>query len=93
MESGQLSRYSDRLRAGRPEFDSRQYNIFLFSTASRPTVGPTQPSIQWVPGALSPGLKRQEREAHQSPPSSAEVRWWSYTSTPRYVFMEYCLIN
>jgi hypothetical protein len=24
--------------------------IFLFATASRPAVGPTQPSLQWVPG-------------------------------------------
>jgi hypothetical protein len=25
--------------------------IFLFSTASRPPLGPTQPPIRWVPGA------------------------------------------
>jgi hypothetical protein len=34
--------------------------IFLYSTASRPAVGPTQPHIQWVPGALSPGVKQRE---------------------------------
>jgi hypothetical protein len=28
-------------------------DIFLFSTASRPAVGPTQPPVQWVPWALS----------------------------------------
>jgi hypothetical protein len=34
-------------------------------------------------GALSLGVKRPEREADQSPPSSAEVKKvWSYTSTP-----------
>jgi hypothetical protein len=27
--------------------------IFLLSTSSRPVLGPTQPPIQWVPGALS----------------------------------------
>jgi hypothetical protein len=32
----------------------RQCIIFLFSTASRPTLGPTQPPIQWVTRALSP---------------------------------------
>jgi hypothetical protein len=28
---------------------------FLLSTSSRPALGSTQPPIQWVPGALSPG--------------------------------------
>jgi hypothetical protein len=51
---------------------------FLFSTASRPALGPTQPAIQWVPG-----VKLQGREADQSPPTSAEVnKMWIYTSTP-----------
>jgi hypothetical protein len=39
----------------------------------RPAVGPNQAPIQWVPGALSPGVKRPGREADQSPPTSAEV--------------------
>jgi hypothetical protein len=65
-------------------FDSRRgLGIFLFSTASRPALGPTQPPIHWVPGALSPGIKRPGREADHSPPSSAEVKnVWRYTSTP-----------
>jgi hypothetical protein len=53
---------------------SRQYKIFFFSTASRPTLGPTQSPIQWVPGALSPGVKQWGHEANHSPPSSAEVK-------------------
>jgi hypothetical protein len=45
--------------------------------------GAHQPPIQWVPGALSLGVKRPRREADHSPPSSAEVKnAWSYTSTP-----------
>jgi hypothetical protein len=36
---------------------SRQCKIFLFSTASRPTLGPTQPPIQWVTGGDFPGDK------------------------------------
>jgi hypothetical protein len=64
-----LSRNSDGLRAGRPGFNSRQYKIFLFSTASRSAVGPTQPPIQCIPGALSLGSKPD-----QSTPSSTEVK-------------------
>jgi hypothetical protein len=38
-------------------FDSWQrLGIFLFTTASRPALGPTQPPIQWVQGAF-PGSK------------------------------------
>jgi hypothetical protein len=48
--------------------------IFLFTTASRTSLGPTQPPIQWVPGALSLGVKQPGREADHSSPSSAEVK-------------------
>jgi hypothetical protein len=45
-------------------FDSwRGLRIFLFITASRTVLGPTQPPIQWVLGALSLGVKRPVREA------------------------------
>jgi hypothetical protein len=47
--------------------------FFLFSTASRPALGPTQPLIQWAQGALSRGVKRKERESGHSPPASDEV--------------------
>jgi hypothetical protein len=56
-------------------FDSRRgLGNFLFTTASRMALGPTQPPIQWVPEALSLGVKRPGREADHSPPSSAEVK-------------------
>jgi hypothetical protein len=46
-------------------------------------MGTTQPPIQWVPGALSPGVKRQGREVDHTPSTSAEVeKTWIYTSTP-----------
>jgi hypothetical protein len=48
--------------------------IFLFTTASRTALGPTQSPIQWVPGVLSLEVKRTGREADHSPPSSAEVK-------------------
>jgi len=56
---------------------------FLFATASRPALWPTQPPIQQVPRALALTVKRPRREADHSLPSSAEVKnVWSYTSTP-----------
>jgi hypothetical protein len=65
-------------------FDSRlRLGIFLFTTASRTALGPTQPPIQWVPGTLSLGVKRPGRESDHLPPLSAEVKnAWSFTSTP-----------
>jgi hypothetical protein len=52
-------------------FELRQgLGIFFFIPASRPALGPTQPPMQWVPGALSLGVKRLGREADQSPPST-----------------------
>jgi hypothetical protein len=65
-------------------FDSRRgLGIFFFTTVSRTALGPAQPPIQWVPGALSLEVKRLGREADHSPPNSTEVKnAWSYTSTP-----------
>jgi hypothetical protein len=56
-------------------FDSRRVlGIFLFTTASRTALGPTQPPIQWLTGSFSLGVKRPRREADHSPTSSAEVK-------------------
>jgi hypothetical protein len=65
-------------------FESRQgLGIFLFTTASRQALGPIQPPIRWVPGALSLGLKRLGREGDHSLLSSAVANnAWSYTSSP-----------
>jgi hypothetical protein len=58
-------------------FDSwRGLGIFFFTTVSRMALGPTQPPIQWVPGALSLVVTRPGREADGSHPSSAEVNEW-----------------
>jgi hypothetical protein len=74
-ESGRLSRYGGGLRTRWPGRDSRQrQEIFVYTKASRPGLGPIQTPIQWVPGALSSWVKRPGRETDHSPPSSAEVR-------------------
>jgi hypothetical protein len=45
-------------------------------------LGPTEPSIELVTGALSRGVKRPGREADHSPPASTEVKCtWIYTFT------------
>jgi hypothetical protein len=71
-------------------FDSlRELGIFLFTPVSRTALGPTQPPIQWVPWALSLGVKRPGREADHSPPSSAEVKecveLYLHPSTPSWL--------
>jgi hypothetical protein len=61
---------------------------FLFSRSSRPALGSTQPPIQWVSRALSPGVKRPMREFDHSPPARVEVKIFRiYISTPPYAFM------
>jgi len=68
--------------------------IFLFITTSRPAPRPTQPPIQWVTGTLSLGIKRPGSEADYSPPFRVEVKnAWSFTSTPQYIFMGWCLVK
>jgi hypothetical protein len=63
------------------EFKSRGGKNFRFSVSSRPALASTQPPIQWVPGILSPGVRRLGRET--SLPTNTEVKkMWIYTSTP-----------
>jgi hypothetical protein len=65
----------------------------IFSTSSGPVLGPTQLPIQWVPWALSPGVKRPGLEADHSPPTSPELKkTWIYIHCP-YAFMAWCLIS
>jgi hypothetical protein len=52
----------------------RGKEIFIYSTGSRPALGPTHPPIQWVPRVLSSGIKLPGRETDHSPPSSADVK-------------------
>jgi hypothetical protein len=55
--------------------------LFLYSTASRPALGPTQPPAQWIPGALSSEVKLQKCGTDYFLQSSVEVKCvWSYFS-------------
>jgi hypothetical protein len=66
--------------------------MFLFATVTMLALGPTQPSVQWVLGTM--GVKWPRLEVGHSPPSSAEVEnVCSYTFTPPYVFMVWCLVK
>jgi hypothetical protein len=60
--AGQLSQYSVWLRTGQPgdrgSIPGRGERIFPLTSVSRPALGPTQPHVQWIPGVLSPEVKR-----------------------------------
>ena len=58
------------LRAARSGIESRWGRDFPHP--SRPTLGPTQPPVKWVPGVFR-GKVRPGRAADRSPPSSAAV--------------------
>jgi hypothetical protein len=61
----------------------------FFTTMSRTALEPTQPSIQWVPGAFSLGIKLITH-LHLVFGSKNE---WRYTSTPQYTFMAWCSVK
>jgi hypothetical protein len=76
----------DRRRGGRVAVTAE---ISLITVASRPALGSTPSSIQWV---LE--VKHQGRKANLSVPLSAEVKnEWSYISTPPHAFMLLCVIK
>jgi hypothetical protein len=69
-----IAQYIDGLRAERPTLYFKQGKRIVHSTQSRWTLGSIQLPIQWIPVALSTGVKRQKRWADQLPPSSAETK-------------------
>jgi hypothetical protein len=74
-----------RTTGSRSGFDPRQgQRIFPLACVSRPALGPTQPPIQWVPGVLSPGVKRGRGVALTTHPHLVPRLKMSrsYTSSP-----------
>jgi len=68
--------------------------ILLYNTVSRPAPRPTQPPIQWVPGAPSLGVNRLGHEADHLPPSSVSQRKHGTISPlPQHVFMVWCVVK
>jgi hypothetical protein len=64
-EPGQLNGIALSYGLDDRELESRhELGFFLHTTAFRPALGPTQPPIQWVRGALSLGVKWPGRKAH-----------------------------
>jgi hypothetical protein len=74
QQPGKLGRYSDELRAGRPGFDSRQGRdiSLLYSVQTGSEAHPA--SYPMGTGTNFKGVKRPERKADHSHPSSAEVK-------------------
>jgi hypothetical protein len=76
------------LRAKRPgdrgSIPGRGESIFTLTSVSRPALGPTQPLVQWVPGVLSPGVKRDRGVTLTTHPHLLPRSWmsWSYTFSP-----------
>jgi hypothetical protein len=68
-----VSNYRLYDRAIEVQYPAEAKRIFPLASLSRQALGPTQPPVQWVLGALPPGLKRLGRDTDHSPPSSAEV--------------------
>jgi hypothetical protein len=68
----------------RGSIPDRGRGFFILASASRPALVPTQTPIQWVPGVLSPGIKRGRSvtlttHPHLVPKLSMSR---SYTSSP-----------
>jgi hypothetical protein len=76
-EPGYLGRYSDRLRDGQPEFDSRALAEEISLLHSVHNGSEAHPAFYPMgTGVLSPGIKRHGRESGHPPPFSVYASSW-----------------
>lgn len=69
---------------------ARAKRIFLYPKTFTPALRPTQPPVEWISGAFSPGYSELDVKVSNSSTSSAEVKnEWSYKSIPRSELMTY----
>jgi len=95
LEPGYLSCAALGYGLGDREFGSRQgVGIFLFTTASRPVLGPTHLLIHWTPGALSLGVN--DRIVKLTTHLHLVPRWRICGSIPplsQYAFIAWCSVE
>jgi hypothetical protein len=66
--------------------------FFSFPAASTSTLEPSQPPTQWLVKNFSQGTKQQGVKLTSPATISVETKTqWSYTSTPLYAFIVWCL--
>jgi hypothetical protein len=91
---GQLSGIAMSYGMEDREFESRQEpRSFHFTDSSRTALGPTQPPIQRVTGAISLGVKRPGCEADHSHLVPMSRMCGAITLLPQYIFMAWCSVK
>jgi hypothetical protein len=78
-----VSRYGLDHRAIDVRSPAEAKAFFPVTSASRPTLGSTQPPVQWLTEVLSPGLKRGRGVTHTTHPHLVlRYRMRSYITSP-----------
>jgi hypothetical protein len=78
----------------RLQFPAGARNFSLHHHCVKTSSGAHPAPYPMANGVPSLGVKQQVHEADHPPPSSTVVKnMWSYTSTPLYAFMAWCLVK